>query len=116
MGRSLINREHLLEIYQQASLHGSEGLLRLSMEQNVSSDQIGVDAAVVIEGQATHTRTGMINLDLKELQGAVVGDQLESMVSIPVTHAKIFGWFDNEFGSYVNRLGDLTCYLHSQMV
>lgn len=116
MGRSLINREHLLEIYRQASLRGGEGLLQLSMEQNVSSDQIGMDAAVVIEGQATHTRTGMIQLDLKELQGIAAGDQSESAVSIPVTHAKIFGWYDNEFGSYVNRLGDLACYLHSQMV
>ena len=115
MGRSLINREHLLNIYLQASQRESEGLLILSMEQNVSSDQVGVDAAVVIEGQATHTRTGMIHLDLSEMQGQTIGGEFESRTSIPVTHAKIFGWYDNEFGSYVNRLGDLVCYLHSQI-
>jgi len=111
MGRSLINRGHLLEIYRTASRMNGEGLLRLSMEQNVSSDQVGVDAAVVIEGQATHTRTGMIHLDRKLLQD-LPGEEF----SIPVTHAKIFGWYDNEFGSYVNRMGDLSCYLHSQLV
>jgi glyceraldehyde 3-phosphate dehydrogenase len=116
LGRSLINREHLLEIYRQAT--GKEGgrLLRLSMEQNVSADQIGVDTAVVIEGQATHTRTGMINLDIDLLQDGPAAALPERGISIPVTHAKIFGWYDNEFGSYVNRLGDLTCYLHSQLV
>lgn len=116
LGNSLINREHLLEIYRRASQKGNEGLLRLSMEQNVSSDQVGVDAAVVIEGQATHTRTGWINLDLKLLGDLPVAEGLGSGISIPVTHAKIFGWYDNEFGSYVNRLGDLTCYLYSQML
>ena len=25
-----------------------------------------------------------------------------------MTHAKIFGWYDNEYGSYTNLLGDLT--------
>ncbi len=43
------------------------------------------------------------------------GIDFGSGISIPVTHAKIFGWYDNEFGSYVNRLGDLACYFHNQM-
>ncbi len=116
LGRSLINREYLLELYRQASNKDDHGLLRLSMEQNVSSDQIGIDAAVVIEGQATHTRTGMINLDRDLLQNLPEGDRPGRGITIPVTHAKIFGWYDNEFGSYVNRLGDLTRYLHNQLV
>jgi glyceraldehyde 3-phosphate dehydrogenase len=29
-----------------------------------------------------------------------------------VTHAKIFGWYDNEYGSYTNMLGDLTVHVH----
>jgi glyceraldehyde 3-phosphate dehydrogenase len=116
MGGSLINRKHLLEIFRKASQKGNEGLIKLSMEQNVSSDQMGIDAAVVIEGQATHTRTGMIKLDLNELQSKVPGNLPGTEVSIPVTHAKIFGWYDNEYGSYVNRLGDLACYLYEQVV
>ena len=30
---------------------------------------------------------------------------------IPVTHVTIFGWYDNELGSYSNRLGQLTSYV-----
>jgi glyceraldehyde 3-phosphate dehydrogenase len=30
---------------------------------------------------------------------------------VPVTHAKIFGWYDNEYGSYTNLLGDLTVHV-----
>jgi glyceraldehyde 3-phosphate dehydrogenase len=28
-----------------------------------------------------------------------------------VTHVKIFGWYDNEMGSYSHRLGELTAYV-----
>jgi glyceraldehyde 3-phosphate dehydrogenase len=27
---------------------------------------------------------------------------------VPLTHVKIFGWYDNEMGSYTYRLGELT--------
>lgn len=32
-------------------------------------------------------------------------------IRIPVTHVKIFGWYDNEMGSYSHRLGELTAYV-----
>ena len=35
-----------------------------------------------------------------------------SRIHVPVTHAKIFGCFDNEYGSYTNMLGDLTVHVH----
>ena len=34
---------------------------------------------------------------------------------IPVVHAKIFGWYDNEYGSYTNRFGDLAVYVHQSL-
>jgi glyceraldehyde 3-phosphate dehydrogenase len=37
------------------------------------------------------------------------------LLKIPVVHAKIFGWYDNEYGSYTNRMGDLTVYAHKMM-
>ena len=33
-------------------------------------------------------------------------------IEIPVTHAKVFGWYDNEYGSYTNLLGDLSVHVH----
>ena len=31
-----------------------------------------------------------------------------SVLEVPVTQAVIYGWYDNELGSYTNMLGDLT--------
>jgi glyceraldehyde 3-phosphate dehydrogenase len=33
-----------------------------------------------------------------------------------MTQAVIYGWYDNELGSYTNMLGDLTVSVANQMV
>ena len=117
-GEPVLNREKLLGLYQQASEHQQKNLLKISYNQNVSTDMIGEDAAVVIEGFETHTRTGFVFIDLETLPGMTQGalDLLpEKVVRVPVTHAKIFGWYDNEYGSYTNRLADLTVFIADQM-
>ncbi len=89
------------------------------MEQNVSTDLIGVDAAVIIEGQFNHIRTAFITVDLSHIPN-VPSDLLQTFsmnqMKVPVVHAKIFGWYDNEYGSYTNRMGDLTVYIHKNML
>ncbi len=109
----VINREYINRIYQNAAEGPQAGLLVFSEDQNVSADLIGKPAAVVIEGQANHTRTGFIQLsaDMLESLGVKGSDGLR----FPVTHAKIFGWYDNEFGSYVNCMGHLTTYIEGLM-
>jgi len=108
----------LNDIYRKAAGNDSERLVVYSEEQNVSTDLIGVDAAVVIEGQFNHTRTAFIDVDLShvpDLPDDFLGKTAQSILRIPVVHAKIFGWYDNEFGSYTNRLGDLTVYIHKNL-
>ncbi len=78
----------------------------LSDEQNVSADMLGEDAAVVIEGVETHTRTGFMDLRIPA-RAPGAGAECET-VRLPLTHVKIFGWYDNEMGSYTHRLGELT--------
>ena len=79
-------------------------------KQNVSEDIIGIPvAAVIIEGHETHTRTANVTIDLKKVAG--LGKEIlsladETVIRIPVTQAVIYGWYDNEMGSYVNILGD----------
>jgi len=34
---------------------------------------------------------------------------------VPLTHVKIFGWYDNEMGSYTYRLGELTTSVAKSM-
>ena len=86
--------------------------LLYSDEQNVSCDIIGLPfAASIIEGSETHTRTANIRVNLEKL-----GCAGESRVEVPVTQAVIYGWYDNELGSYTNVLGDRTVSIAEQMV
>ncbi len=113
IGDPIVTREFLNEIYAQAAEGPLAGMLEFSEEQNVSADIIGRRAAVVIEGVETHTRTGFMALNPGLLKN--FGIELNQDVMIPVCHAKIFGWYDNEFGSYVNMLGKLTEYIDGKM-
>ncbi|MGB3368481.1 MAG: glyceraldehyde 3-phosphate dehydrogenase NAD-binding domain-containing protein [Acidaminobacteraceae bacterium] len=35
---------------------------------------------------------------------------------IELTHAKIFGWYDNEFGSYVNSLSNIIIHMDKELL
>jgi glyceraldehyde 3-phosphate dehydrogenase len=102
-GRPSIDRDTINTIYREASEGEGRGLIRYSEEQNVSADIIGEDAAVVIEAVETHTRTGFVDV-------RPPGGESEA-IRIPVTHVKVFGWYDNEMGSYTFRMGELTSHL-----
>jgi glyceraldehyde 3-phosphate dehydrogenase len=57
-------------------------------------------------------------LDLSRVPGVdteALADLPASPIQVPVTHAKIFGWYDNEYGSYTNLLGDLTVHVHRSL-
>ena len=112
-----LSRDRLNDIYKKAA-NDPDHLVVYSEEQNVSTDLIGMDAAIVIEGQFNHTRTAFIEVDLSyvpDLPEAFLKTLSQSTMRIPVVHAKIFGWYDNEYGSYTNRLGDLTTYIHQSL-
>jgi glyceraldehyde 3-phosphate dehydrogenase len=114
-GGSSVDRELLNDIYRQAASGSQKGLLVFSEEQNVAADVVGMKAAVVIEGSETHSRTGFLDVDLGQVPelGPKLREQLASTrIRLPVTHAKVFGWYDNEYGSYTNLLGDLTVHVH----
>ena len=115
---SSISRRVINGIYADAAEGAQAGDLLFTEAQNVPADVSGMRAAIVIEGAETHTRTGFVNVDLGALEGLdrSVLDALEStVVDVPVTHAKIFGWYDNEYGSYTNLLGDLTVHVHQSL-
>jgi len=112
-GEPTVNREFLNNIYKEAAQGSQKGLLFYSEEQNVSSDLKGKLAAIVIEGHDTHTRTGFINL--KPEMFRKMGSGTDNGVSIPVTHSTLFGWYDNEYGSYVHCLGKLAVYIDNAL-
>lgn len=108
-GEPLVNRQLINDIYSRAAAGPQKDMVIYSERQNVSSDIIGNPAAIVIEGVETHTRTGFIPITTSTLQECGVAAACD--IKIPVTHAKIFGWYDNELGSYVNFLAKLTVYV-----
>ena len=108
-------REFINSIYRDYAEHNP--YLLFSEKQNVSSDIIGVpQAAAIIEGTETHTRTASIRVNLAKTQSPGLSDIGDSILEVPVTQAVIYGWYDNELGSYTNMLGDLTIKVADTMV
>ena len=107
-----IRREAVNAVYREASSLDPNGYLHYSDKQNVSGDIIGFPrAAAIIEGYETHTRTAEVTIDLTRvpaLDGEIVAKLNQPVIRIPVTQTVIYGWYDNEMGSYVNMLGDRT--------
>ena len=91
--------------------------LEYTEEQNVSSDILGTPfAAAVIEGSETHTRTASIPVNLQKVKGASLAPGADTILHVPVTQAVVYGWYDNELGSYTNMLGDLTVQVAEKML
>jgi glyceraldehyde 3-phosphate dehydrogenase len=114
-----LNTKAINDIYKKTSENNPEHLLIYTTEQNVSTDLIGTDAAVIIEGQFNHSRTAFINVDLTQIPNipAKIRQAMPTRtMRVPVVHAKIFGWYDNEYGSYTNRMGDLTVHVHKNLL
>ncbi len=111
IGRDLINS--IYRDYARTSPY-----LEYSEEQNVSSDIVGVpQAAAVIESTETHTRTASISVNLDKVRSRTFEPgQTSSILEVPVTQAVIYGWYDNELGSYTNMLGELTVSVAERMV
>jgi len=106
-----IRRERINDIYRQTAENDPNRYLLFSEKQNVSWDIVGMPkAAAVIEGHETHTRTAEVTIDLSKIPGIqkYVTGLTDAIVRVPVTQAVIYGWYDNELGSYVNMLGDRT--------
>jgi glyceraldehyde 3-phosphate dehydrogenase len=68
-------------------------------------------AAAIIESCETHTRTAEASVDLSKVPGVppeLLASLKSRVIRVPVTQAVIYGWYDNEKGSYVRMLGDRT--------
>ena len=111
-----IKRTLLNSIYEEYAK--TSPYLIYSAEQNVSSDILGMPrAAVVIESTETHTRTASIRVNLQNLKNFKFEDgATPPILEVPLTQAVIYGWYDNELGSYTNMLGELTVSVAERMV
>ncbi len=98
-----ITADLINKIYEKAAATKYKNGLIFTMEQNVSTDIIGYpQAAAVIEGSETHTCTALVKVD----SGKV----------LPITQIVIYGWYDNELGSFSNLMGDLSVFIAEKMI
>jgi glyceraldehyde 3-phosphate dehydrogenase len=111
---SPIKRNDINTIYKEYAENNS--YLLFSENQNVSSDILGAPAAAaVIEGTETHTRTANIQVNLAKVKADSLLPGADPILNVPVTQAVVYGWYDNELGSYTNMLGDLTVQVGKKM-
>ena len=115
-----IRREVINDVYRQSAADDPSGYLCYSYKQNVSGDIIGFPrAAAIIEGHETHTRTAEVSIDLGKVPGIdakLLHAIRNQIIRIPVTKSVIYGWYDNELGSYTNMLGDRTVSIAEDML
>jgi glyceraldehyde 3-phosphate dehydrogenase len=112
MAGRTVSAEAINSIYAETAKNDPHDYLHFSEKQNVSGDIVGIPrAAAIIEGHETHTRTAELAIDLRKVAGIPENllMAMDSTIIRPqVTQAVIYGWYDNEMGSYVNMLGDRT--------
>lgn len=114
-----IRRDMINSIYRQTAEDDPNEYLHYTDKQNVSCDIVGLPkAAAIIEGHETHTRTAEIAIDLGTVPGIdkdLISSLKNSEIRVPVTQAVIYGWYDNEMGSYAHLLGDRTVSVAEDM-
>jgi glyceraldehyde 3-phosphate dehydrogenase len=110
-----IKRDLINSIYRDYAANSP--YIDYSEEQNVSSDIVCIPcAATVIEGTETHTRTATVRVNLDKIKSCNLEPGTSPAIEVPITQAVIYGWYDNELGSYTNMLGDLTVSIAERMV
>ena len=114
-----MRRDVFNNIYRQAAAADTNGYLHYTEKQNVSGDIIGLPrAAAIIEGHETHRRTAEVTIDLEKVPGLdkhCTDLFKDKVIRVPVTQAVIYGWYDNEMGSYVNMLAERTVSIADNM-
>jgi glyceraldehyde 3-phosphate dehydrogenase len=107
-----ITPQRINRIYQKAAEGPLSKYLSFMETQNVSADIIGATSAAIIEGRETRAQTGFVKVALNEScrlvpEGPLGGDT-SSTLQVPVTQVVVYGWYDNELGSFTNMMGERT--------
>jgi len=115
-----VSRDDINGIYQKA-VNGPLGrFISYSETQCVSSDIIGTAAAVVVEGQETRVQKGAVRAIVTPGCRIYPEKSLHPAngckVEIPVNQLVVYGWYDNELGSFTHMLGERTVTIGRRLV
>ena len=107
-----IDRDRINGIYREAAEGRFRKYITYTDTQNVSSDIIGTASAAIIEGKETRSRTGTIRVNLSSACRMIPQEEAlipeKGILEIPITKVVVYGWYDNELGSFTNMLGERT--------
>jgi glyceraldehyde 3-phosphate dehydrogenase len=107
-----ITAEKINGIYREAAEGAFCKYLSFTETQNVSSDIIGTASAAIIEGRETRVLTAPVKVTLSNTckiipEGSLRADE-SSTLEVPVSQVVVYGWYDNELGSFTNMMGERT--------
>ena len=108
-----IDRDTINGIYRRAAEGYLSQYISYTESQNVSSDIIGTASAAIIEGRETRAHTGRVKVRLNQAcrivtEGESLPQKDTAVLEVPVTQVVVYGWYDNELGSFSNILGETT--------
>jgi glyceraldehyde 3-phosphate dehydrogenase len=107
-----ISPESINIIYEEAARTSLSRYISYTETQNVSSDVIGTASAAIIEGRETRVQTEPVRVRLNQSCAIVPEGSLQgsegSTLEIPVNQVVVYGWYDNELGSFCNMMGERT--------
>ncbi len=108
-----VNSHKINDIYRRAADGYLSQYISYTESQNVSADISGAVSAAIIEGREARTRTGQVKVNLGRAcrlvtKGQAVPQMDSSTLEIPVTQVVVYGWYDNELGSFSHILGETT--------
>ncbi|MBN2061857.1 MAG: glyceraldehyde-3-phosphate dehydrogenase [Deltaproteobacteria bacterium] len=116
-----IDRDQINGIYREAAVGRFRTYVTYTDTQNVSSDIIGTASAAVIEGTETRCRTGTIRVNLSRACRMIPQEEAfiperGGTLEIPITKVVVYGWYDNELGSFTNMLAERTVEIAQELV
>ncbi|MCF8127989.1 MAG: glyceraldehyde-3-phosphate dehydrogenase [Deltaproteobacteria bacterium] len=107
-----VSRDEINQVYRKAADGYLSPYISYSDAQNVSSDIIGTAAAVVVEGKETRVQKGAVRAVVTPGCRIFPEESLHPAdgcrVEIPVNQLVVYGWYDNELGSFTHMLGERT--------
>ncbi len=115
-----VNREVVNEMYRNAANGYLSPYISYSESQNVSSDIIGTASAAVVEGKETRVQKGRVRVAVTPgcriyPEGALSSENA-CTVEVPVHQVVVYGWYDNELGSFTHMLGERTLDIGGRML
>ncbi len=115
-----VSRERINEVYRNAAEGYLSPFISYSDVQNVSSDIIGTAAAAVVEGKETRVQKGVVRVGVTpgcriSPEGSMQPGQ-GCTVEVPVNQVVVYGWYDNELGSFTHMLGERTIAIGKELL